>query len=106
VAAATTDLRAVAAFTERLGKDIEHTVQETRAIVNRVSTGVQRTSRWLHAGLGFFEGGYRQAFAVGAGVGNGVRELFGRARRHEVASRLPAVLEDTPRMPARLGAGS
>jgi len=96
--AVTEDLHAVAAFTRHVGPDIERTVHGARVIVNRVGSGVERTSRWLNFGLGFFEGGYRQAFAVGAGLRSGVREILtGSLRRRSVAH---------ARAGARLGAGT
>jgi hypothetical protein len=71
VIAATADLHAIAAFTERTGRDVERTLHRAQAVLNAMGTG-----------LGFFAGGYRRAFAVGAGLSSGVREILGRRRPH------------------------
>jgi hypothetical protein len=77
------DLRVIANRADRVGAELERTAHGLQAILKVVELEVTRTTRGVHQALDVVSGGYRQLFAVGSGLRDGVRELMTSRRQRQ-----------------------
>ncbi len=77
------DLHAIAGRVDHVGAALDRTARGAQDILHTVEAEVMRTTRGVHQALDVVSGGYRRLHAVGAGLREGVRELFTSRRQRQ-----------------------